>query len=204
MAHRRKSGDVEIPFVALMDTLTNVVGVLTIVFVMVGLGLANAVNNVFSSLPPATEEDIGAARLRLDQLRAAADPVMEKLKPLEKLNPADLKKLDAELDRLAREAAVKGASLPDLGSLKKDLSNREAELRLKKLSIEQLLAKAEQLNAALAKTPVYTPPPAKVVRIPASRVIPHDTKITPIFVTKEGAYALDTDSAKEGFIQIVN
>jgi hypothetical protein len=49
---RRKHSEEELPFVALMDTMTNVVGVLIIVLVMIGIGLARSVNKVLSELPP--------------------------------------------------------------------------------------------------------------------------------------------------------
>ncbi len=43
MAKRRHAEEMEIPFVALMDTMTNVVGVLIIVLVLVGISVASAV-----------------------------------------------------------------------------------------------------------------------------------------------------------------
>jgi hypothetical protein len=58
MAKRRHGGESELPFVALMDTMTNVVGVLTIVLVMIGISLAKAVRKVLSELPPVTTETI--------------------------------------------------------------------------------------------------------------------------------------------------
>ena len=56
MAHRKPQEDNEPPFVALMDTMTNVVGVLTIVLVLVGISLARAANRVVSALPPVSAE----------------------------------------------------------------------------------------------------------------------------------------------------
>ena len=72
---RRKPHAEELPFVALMDTMTNVVGVLIIVLVMIGIGLARTVRKVLSDLPPVTieehaklqkevEEEIGRASCR--------------------------------------------------------------------------------------------------------------------------------------------
>jgi hypothetical protein len=202
MAKRRKEGEVEIPFVALMDTLTNVVGVLTIVFVMVGLGLANAVNKIMSSLPPATEEQVRAAQTRLDQMRTAKAPDQTKLKDLEKLklNPADLKKLDSELERLKREAASKGIKLPDLEPMRKELTKRDAELKQKKTAMEQLLTERDRLKGLLDTTPMPKAPPAKIVRIPASRPIPENAVMTPILVTSNGVHAIDVEGAKKAFI----
>ena len=54
MARRRHDNATELPFVALMDTMTNVVGVLTIVLVMAGISIAHAVKKILTDLPPAT------------------------------------------------------------------------------------------------------------------------------------------------------
>ncbi|MEZ0386098.1 MAG: hypothetical protein ACAI34_03455 [Verrucomicrobium sp.] len=58
MAKRREAHDEELPFVALMDTMTNVVGVLIIVLVMIGISLANSVRKILSELPPVTKEQL--------------------------------------------------------------------------------------------------------------------------------------------------
>ena len=55
---KRKHEEHELPFVALMDTMTNVVGVLIIVLVMVGLSVANVVKTVLEDLPPVTPEEL--------------------------------------------------------------------------------------------------------------------------------------------------
>ena len=57
MSRRKPHHEEELPFVALMDTMTNVVGVLIIVLVFVGIGLATSVKKVLSDLPPVTVEE---------------------------------------------------------------------------------------------------------------------------------------------------
>ena len=58
MAKRRHHEEQEIPFVALMDTMTNVVGVLIIVLVLVGISVASAVKKILTDLPPVTKEQL--------------------------------------------------------------------------------------------------------------------------------------------------
>ena len=84
---------------ALMDTMTNVVGVLTIVLVMVAISLARSASRVISDLPPVTEEQLREAKEKLERLKAA-DAAPEK--PKTKLTPAQLAALDDELFRLVR------------------------------------------------------------------------------------------------------
>ena len=57
MAKRKKHAEEELPFVALMDTMTNVVGVLLIVLVMVGISISSSVKKILSDLPPITVEE---------------------------------------------------------------------------------------------------------------------------------------------------
>jgi len=57
MAKRKKHAEEELPFVALMDTMTNVVGVLLIVLVMVGISISSTVKKILSDLPPITVEE---------------------------------------------------------------------------------------------------------------------------------------------------
>ncbi len=61
MAKRRHGQEAELPFVALMDTMTNVVGVLTIVLVMMGISIAHAVKKVLTDLPSATPAQMAEA-----------------------------------------------------------------------------------------------------------------------------------------------
>ena len=202
MAKKRHVTEQELPFVALMDTMTNVVGVLTIVMVMIGISLARAANRVFSSLPPATAEQIQAAQAALDRLRANQAPDLEKQKALARpeITPAQLAALDTETARLERSMKDKGIKLFDLDTLKKELAKREAELKQKKESVNQLMVERERLKALLDNTPVFKAPPAKVVRIPASRPIPEGAKIEYIVVTQDGCHWIDIEGAKAAFL----
>lgn len=204
MAKRRHGNDQELPFVALMDTMTNVVGVLTIVLVMIGISLASAVNRVFSALPPATPEQIQAAQAELDRLMALQAPDQEKLKSLAKPDASaarpDLAALDTELARLERTAKDKDIKVLDVDALAKEQARREAELKQKKQAMDQLLAEQQRLKGLLDATPAYTPPPPKVVRIPAGRPIPADAAIERILVTKHGPHWIDQEGAKAIFL----
>ena len=75
MAKRKPHEEQELPFVALMDTMTNVVGVLIIVLVMVGLSVASAVKKVLSDLPPVTKEELKEIQDQVKQLPEKIDPV---------------------------------------------------------------------------------------------------------------------------------
>ncbi len=187
---------------ALMDTMTNVVGVLTIVLVMIGISLASAVNRVFSALPPATVEQVRAAQAELDRLKDALRPDQQRLQELAKPDAPlpDLAAVDAELARLERTVKDKDIKLLDVTTLERERAKREAELKERKTALDKLMAEIERLKGLLDTTPAYVPPPAKVVRIPASRPIPEGAKIERILVTKDGPHWIDEAGATAAFL----
>jgi vacuolar-type H+-ATPase subunit I/STV1 len=84
MAHRKHAEEQELPFVALMDTMTNVVGVLLIALVMLGLSIATAVRKILSELPDVTEAQLEEVKQKVDALTPIQiDPAQAKLDELE-------------------------------------------------------------------------------------------------------------------------
>lgn len=203
MARKHRPPDQELPFIALMDTMTNVVGVLTIVLVMIGLSLASAVSRVFSSLPPATPEQIAAIQAEVDRLREVVRPDQEKLEAMARPDPVplDVAAIDREVARLEQAARDKGIKVFSAEALTREQAKREAELKLKKDAMDQLLAERDRIKALLDETPVSKPPPAKVVRLPAGRPIPEGAQIEHILVATNGAHWIDIEGAKEAFLR---
>ena len=197
MARKRHAEEQELPFVALMDTMTNVVGVLTIVLVMVGISLARSANRIISALPPVTEEQLRALQAELDRTKVD----QTKLKDPVKLDPAQLAALEKELAKLEQAPKAKDIPLVDLDALNKELVKRETELKQKKTEAGDLMTERDQLKTKLDTTPVYTAAPAKVVRLPVGRPIPEGAKIEPLVATKDGVYWLDIEGAKEAFLK---
>jgi len=196
MGKKRHAHEQELPWMPLMDTMTNVVGVLTIVLVMVGISLARAANRIISALPPVTAEQVRALQSEIDRLRAE-----KPLPPKPELSPAELKALDdelAKLDVLPKDQTIK---LLDLDALNKEKLRLETELKQKKTQADELMAERDRIKALLDKTPVFTPPPAKVLRLPNSRPIPDGSRIEHVIATKTGAYWIDTEGAKEIFLK---
>lgn len=203
MARKRHHADQELPFVALMDTMTNVVGVLTIVLVMIGISLAAAVSKVISSLPPATPEQVQAAQKELEELKKLQEPDVNKLKQLDKpdLAKTQLAALDTEIARLEATAKDKNIKLFDSSALDQERKKREDELKLKKEALDKLMAERDRLKALLDATPTFKVPPPKEVRIPASRPIPDGAIIERVVMTTNGAHWIDMAGAKEIFLR---
>jgi hypothetical protein len=170
MAKKHQHEEQELPFVALMDTMTNVVGVLIIVLVMVGLGVATTVTRVLSELPPVTEAELAALEKEIKEA-----PQIEAPEIIEK------KKKDAQdiIKRLTEEIASNDLSkIPqnvkfmDLAEIQKKITSAKASRDAEKIKLDKLFAEVDRLKKALDDVPVFTPPPPKYVRIPNPRPLP--------------------------------
>lgn len=170
---RRKSGhDEELPFVALMDTMTNVVGVLIIVLVMVGISLARSVNKVLSELPSVTQEQFDKLKKTLDEQKPKEDPKKVE-QDLAKTQEA-LKKNVEQLKTLDITPESQKSNVKSLDELQKQLDQKKKERDTHKADVEKLIAEVDKLKAQLDTTPVYTPPPATVVKLPNPREMPQN------------------------------
>lgn len=175
MARRARPHEEELPFVALMDTMTNVVGVLIIVLVMVGIGLARSVNKVLSELPPVTVEEHQKIKEQFDQTKPKDDP--KKIEEDSTKLAEELKKKNEDLKILELTKEKQNVKLVDTSELEKQLEARRKERDAKKTSVDKLLAEVDQLKARLDTTPVYVPPPAMIVKLPNPRPMPEKAEI---------------------------
>lgn len=168
---RAESHDEELPFVALMDTMTNVVGVLIIVLVMIGISLASSVRKVLSELPPVTVEQLQEALKKLVDATPKEDPtkIAEEQKKLED----QIKKSTDALKTLDLSSEAQKVSL-DLDEARKKLEEAKKQREVKKNDTDKLLAEIDKLKALLDTTPVYVPPPATVVKLPNPRDMPQN------------------------------
>jgi Skp family chaperone for outer membrane proteins len=170
MAKRRQTHDEELPFVALMDTMTNVVGVLIIVLVMIGISLASSVRKILSELPPVTVEQVQELLKQIADATPKVDP--NKLAEENKQLEDQLKKSSDELKTLDLSPEKQNVKMINLDELTKQLEEKKKQRDSKKSEVEKQLAEADRLKALLDATPVYTPPPATVVKLPNPRAIP--------------------------------
>ena len=175
MARRSAHSEEELPFVALMDTMTNVVGVLIIVLVMVGINLARSVNKVLSELPPVTVEEHAKLKKEVEDNTPKRDPnqVDEQNKKLEE----ELKKVTEDLKTLDFTQEKQPVKLVNLEDLEKQLAERKKDRDKRKADVEKMLADLDLLKKRLDTTPVYVPPPATVVKLPNPRPMPDKAEI---------------------------
>ena len=187
---KHKHEEQELPFVALMDTMTNVVGVLIIVMVMVGISLATAVNKILSDLPPVTKEEHQRMVEEMKKLPPLPDDPKE-IEEKQKIAELELKKTTEELSKIDTTSVQSQMQFMDLDSFRKKLEEAKNDREKKKAEIDKLLTELERLKALLDQTPVYEPPPPTYVRLPNPRPYPEKPNETRVLVAKQGVLLLN-------------
>ncbi len=178
---------------SLLDTMTNVVGIMVILLTVTQLGVGDAVKRITSTsvvdpeeLARLEKEAAEAQRLREELIRQLQMLVHHNEKRDEtatELAMARKKILDAQAnnrvleetqqDRL-REAQQEAMAQQDEAKKLLEQQEKEADALRKKISVEaELMAK---LRAQLADTPEPVSPPAKIVYLPNPRPAPKDAK----------------------------
>ncbi len=190
---KHKHEEQELPFVALMDTMTNVVGVLIIVMVMVGISLASAVNKILSDLPPVTKEEHQRMVEEMKKLPPIpADP--KELDDKQKIAEEALKKTTEELSKIDTVSVQAQMKFMDLDSFRQQLEDAKKDREKQKAETDKMLSEVERLKALLDETPVYAPPPPTFVRLPNPRPYPEKPNETRVLVAKQGILSLNEEA----------
>lgn len=175
MAKARKSNDDEVNLDSLMDALTNVVGILMIVFVLVQLNAAEAVKKILSELPEVTEEEFEKIEEQAQEAEQELKKIEEDWKEKDKEMKAvyaELKAAKEEKRRLEETSQTNQVNVIDLATLEKEKTRLEEAIAVKNKEEETMLARIEQLERAIDDTPIYVAPESKVVRLPNPRPLP--------------------------------
>lgn len=190
MAKRKQGGDGELNLDSLMDAVTNVVGVLMIVFVVMALNTAQVVQKILSELPPVTPEEHQKIVEEVKKLPPPpADP--KKLEEDQKKAQDDMKKAVEELNSIDTADLQAKMKFMDLEAFTKQIEERKKEREASKIETDKLLAEVERLKALLDETPVFTPPPPSYVRLPNPRPYPAKPNETRILVAKQGVLSFN-------------
>lgn len=172
MAKRSGGDDAALNLDSLMDTVTNVVGVLMIVLIMVSLNIAMSVNKILSELPPVTKEQLEKLKEEVEAQKVPQDP--KKLEEEIVKTQDDLKKINDELKTMDTTSDQQDSKVVDLAELQAQLEKRTKERDERKVVLDNMIDELEKLKARLDTTPVYVPPAATVVKLPNPRPIPQN------------------------------
>lgn len=191
MAKKAAAGDSELNLDSLMDAVTNVVGVLMIVLIMMALNTARMVQKILSDLPPVTEEQHQEMQKKLEEL---PPPPMDPEELEKKKKEADelLVKVTEQLKTIDTSSIQAKMKFMDLDAFRQQLIEKRKERDLVREEADKLLEEIEKLKALLDETPKYEPPPPTYVRLPNPRAYPQNAQETRVLVAKEGTLFLNT------------
>jgi hypothetical protein len=166
---RKNRGDEAASFDSLLDTMTNVVGILVIVLVITQLGVQKAVKRIEENLPTVTPEQLEAARRAAAEPAADPEKIARELAALKPPTEAELAALRKQIEELRRRLLKDPAVEKEIAQLQAklaDLEKRKAEAEKKE---DEEARRKKDLEAKLSQTAVRQAPPALVIPMPAPR-----------------------------------
>jgi uncharacterized coiled-coil protein SlyX len=187
---RRAKREVQGSLDSLLDTMTNVVGILVILLVITQLGVSGAIKRIRGidiDLIEVSPQDVAKVRDKAAQLQAALDKLRDRVGPAEEriaAAPARLEDVDVLIARLNR-----ALNDPTIATLNVEQARQNVEpLRQQVKSMRRQLADVDQkiaaLQAQLEAVPKPPAPPPKVVHLPDPRPAPKGTQ--PVFFLCRG------------------
>ncbi|MEQ1860401.1 MAG: hypothetical protein ABMA13_10735 [Chthoniobacteraceae bacterium] len=198
MARRKSGGAAGVNLDSLMDTLTNVVGILIIILILVQINVSQALKKIVSELPPVSIEELQEIKEEAKKQEIEHEKLKQSISRIvaqEAKDKTELAKLEPQLKVAETTAAQTKTPLLDLDSLRKQIEDRKKQLDVQKKAVDTALAEQQRLKAVLDTTPVVAPPAAKIVRIPNSRPLPEKAKLERYLVSGGQLFYLDIDAA---------
>jgi len=189
---------------ALMDTLTNVVGILIIILILMQVGVGQSLKKIVSELPQVSPEELEKIRTEAEEQRWKHEQLKDLIEK-QRLRGDDerkeLARLNPELSTLETTAERTTVPVLAMNSIRdKNLDNAK-EVDALRRQMAELLAEQAKLKAALDTTPVVAPPADKIVRIPNSRPLAESAKMERYLVSGSHLYGYDPEGAKKLFLQ---
>lgn len=194
MAKRRKP-DAAPSFDSLLDTMTNVVGILVILLAVTQMGVRTAVQKIQDNLPEVSAEQLEETRQSvalLEQVQAQPEPEAQ---------PEELQKrlaaLEEELKKSKEEVANKQKLIAEQQRLKKEEEKEKQGLDALNAKMDEAEKTARELQQKLAQMPGARQAPSRVIRIPDPRPAPDGAEPVYAFVHHNRVLLVDINAMRE-------
>ena len=163
---------------SLLDTMTNVVGILVILLTVTQLGVGQAVERIKGAV---TEEAMEESQQNVKELReklALEKEQLETIKELtQKKDNVNVEEQQALAEKLKKELEKLKEIRVDIDKLKKQIAERDKQVQTLEKEIVTREKELADIKAKLAKTPDPGPTPnAKIVNLPNPRDAPKGAK----------------------------
>ncbi len=168
MARRRNDDAESVNMDTMMDNMTDVVGTLLMIMIVVQIQVADRAGQIEESLSKVTAQDVEAAKKQLEATKIIAQKAGSNQDQL----TADAKSKEEDLRKFETTLEQKGIKIRDIETLQKDLAESRSAESEEKRQLTGLLGERDNLRAALDKTPAPKAPPPIDVRVPIPRPFP--------------------------------
>jgi len=163
---------------SLLDTMTNVVGILVILLTVTQLGVGEAVERIKGAI---TEEDMERSQEQVKELDSLLALEKDQLKTIKELTEqkenVNVKEQRELAEKLKKELEKLKEIQIDIAQLKKQIEERDKQVKTIEESIVVKEKELADIKAKLAKTPDPGPTPnAKIVNLPNPRDAPKGAK----------------------------
>lgn len=199
---------------SLLDTMTNVVGILVMVLIATQLGVKDAVSRIADSdvVDPAMVEAAREKLLLTKEQRDAVETQLSDLKPVDdsaiQVQLADLRrKLEETKANLNQENAVANQfalkieeDAKKANEAKKkieEMADAKAKREALQVDLTKSLEEEAKLKAMLDDTPVQEAPPPKIVTLPDPRPAPEGAREVTFLCTQNRVYPIAADDWRD-------
>lgn len=189
---------------SLMDTLTNVVGILMIILILVQLNAGQALRQIISELPEVSVEEFEQIQEEAQEVEEEYEEQKEYVEQVREEHARNSEELSELMPQLtAVETALEESDIPllDVDTIREELEEKRKELAEKRESVNEMIKEEQRLRALLEDTPDVDPPAPETVRLPASRPLPENAVLQRYLVYDGLVYHMDMDAAMEEVIR---
>lgn len=204
MGARRRNADDSGSLDSLLDTLTNVVGILVILLALARLDVTTKARAIQGIDDDATPEALTALRKTASELEIQRADAEQKASDLDPATiEARVEDLQAQAERIKAELARPLQAVEDPESIRKKIAEVEKQIDDKQAALQQAESDVAQRRARLEEIRPAKEPPAKIVHLPNPRAPPAELKPV-LFVCKDQRVAfIDPDAATDYAVRIL-
>lgn len=163
---------------SLMDALTNVVGILLLILIVLSLQITTAVKKIVDNLPPVTIEELEAIKVdrekslkNLEELRQIQQKTQDNLP-----TPEEAAQIAVELEDFEKNNQELTDKTADIAEWHKKVEEQEAAKTENDAKVQTADTRNRELAALLATTPEQQALAAKEVLMPNPRVADADSR----------------------------
>lgn len=179
---------------SLLDTMTNVVGILVILLAVTQLGVGDAVKRISERLPEISEQELAEAERRAAEIERQFRDLQAQLDDIQ-ADPALVSQVEIdpeELERLRQSVQQLRQKRVDIEKLRKEVEQKRKLVKELERQAAEELKELQRLKGILDNTPEpEAPPPPRVVFLPNPREAPEKAK--PVLFMCRGGRILPVD-----------